>query len=140
MSNDLLDTLFQQITLTTALEERFGPGRIWPLRIRAAHAQLRHLEELLGETRYGTFLDCATRALDQHAASPEPRELPTAHLGRELYRTDIPGTLPESDVVWAVLFGLTMMLPHEEYESVVRAAAEAKARDAARSRTRIELD
>ncbi|MDI3424066.1 hypothetical protein [Streptomyces luteolus] len=140
MSNDLLDTLFQQITLTTVLEERFGSSRAWPLRVRVAHAQLRQLEELLGDAPYGTFLDCGVRALDQYAASPEPRELPTAHLGRELYRTDIPGTLEESDVAWAVLFGLTMMLPYEEYECVVRAAAEARARDAAQSRSRIELD
>ncbi|MFM9370739.1 hypothetical protein [Streptomyces sp. Da 82-17] len=140
MSNDLLDTLFQQITLTAALEERFGSSRQWPLRIRTAHAQLRQLEELLGEARYGTFLDCADRALTRHAESPEPRELPTAHLGRELYRTDIPGTLEESDVAWAVLFGLTMMLPHDEYESVVRAAVAARERDASQRRSHIELD
>ncbi|MDI3404954.1 hypothetical protein [Streptomyces cavernicola] len=140
MSNDLLDTLFQQITLTTVLEERFGPSRRWPLRIRAAHAQLRQLEEILGEARYGTFLDCAGRALDRYAESPAPRELPTAHLGRELYRTDIPGTLEESDVAWGILFGLTMTLPYHEYECVVRAVAEARVRDAAQSPSRIELD
>ncbi|MGW0904235.1 hypothetical protein [Streptomyces sp. NPDC002853] len=125
MTYDPLDEMFRRIDLTQAMEEQFGISRDWPLRLRAAHAQLEQLRRLLGDTDYGTFTESAVEAVRRHAESQEPKDLHSHYLGRELHERE--QTLGEdaAHVAWGIACGLTVLLDDELYEEVITTAAAA---------------
>ncbi|GAB2795817.1 hypothetical protein ACWGJ2_22115 [Streptomyces sp. NPDC054796] len=132
--SDLLDALENQAFLTDALEEHFGRPRGWPLRIRAACAQLRSLHHLMGEADYAAFLDCVVRALD-HQREPfaefpsRPYSTCLAQALKERYGERVPET---AEVAWHTVLGLCSLLGDEDFDRVMLAAACAKAGGEAR--------
>ncbi|MGW7081410.1 hypothetical protein [Streptomyces sp. NPDC054866] len=125
MTYDPLDEMFRRIDLTQAMEEQFGISRDWPLRLRAAHAQLEQLRRLLGDTHYETFAKSAVEAIRRRAESRGPKDLHSQYLGRELHEQE--QTLGEdaAHVAWGIACGLTVLLDDELYEKVITTAAEA---------------
>ncbi|MEV6757622.1 hypothetical protein [Streptomyces sp. NPDC051214] len=125
MTYDPLDEMFRRIDLTQAMEERFGISRDWPLRLRAAHAQLEQLRRLLGDADYETFTDSAVEAVRRRAEGQGPKDLHSHYLGRELHERE--QTLGEdaAHVAWGIACGLTVLLDDELYEEVITTAAAA---------------
>lgn len=125
MTYDPLDEMFRRIDLTQAMEEQFGISRDWPLRLRAAHAQLEQLRRLLGDTHYETFAHSALEAVRRRAESQGPKDLHGHYLGLELHEQE--HTLGEdaAHVAWGIACGLTVLLDDELYEKVITAAAAA---------------
>ncbi|MGW5738444.1 MULTISPECIES: hypothetical protein [Streptomyces] len=125
MTYDPLDEMFRRIDLTQAMEERFGTSRDWPLRLRAAHAQLEQLRRLLGDAHYETFTHSAVEAVRRRAESQGPRDLHGQYLGRELHeREQILGE-DAAHVAWGIAWGLTVLLDDALYEQVIDTAAAA---------------
>lgn len=125
MTYDPLDEMFRRIDLTRAMEERFGVSRDWPLRLRAAHAQLEQLRRLLGDADYVTFMESAVEAVRRRSESEGPKDSHGHCLGRALHERE--RTLGEdaAHVAWGIACGLTVLLDDELYEKVIATAAEA---------------
>ncbi|PVC73497.1 hypothetical protein [Streptomyces sp. CS081A] len=117
--------LERQHALQRALESRFGRPTDWPLKIQVAHQQLQTLQQLIGDD-YNTFIRYAQRAVEERRGersggiSTDRRE----RFGLLLH--DGAHALPETlQAVWAVNFGLEILLDNEQYEQLIDAAAEA---------------
>ncbi|MEE1813520.1 hypothetical protein PUR59_00445 [Streptomyces sp. SP18ES09] len=125
---DFADTLQHQHALQHALEARFGRPATWPLKIQAAYRQLEALPQLIGDDYYNTFIRYAQRAVEERrgetgwSISQERRERFGLLLHEGAYA--LPDTL---QIVWAVNFGLEILLQNEQYEQLIDAAAEAAA-------------
>ncbi|MFI6092965.1 hypothetical protein [Streptomyces sp. NPDC051218] len=125
MTYDPLDEMFRRIDLAQAMEEQFGNSRDWPLRLRAAHAQLEQLRRLLGDSPYETFAASAVEAVRRRAESQGPRDLHSQYLGRELHEQEHILGEDAAHVAWGIASGLTVLLDDELYEKVITVAAAA---------------
>lgn len=125
MTYDPLDEMFRRIDLTQAMEDQFGTSRDWPLRLRAAHAQLEQLRRLLGESHYETFAASAAEAVRRRAQTQGPKDLHSQYLGQELHERELTLGEDAAHVAWGIASGLTVLLDDELYEKVIAAAAAA---------------
>ncbi|MFH8484602.1 hypothetical protein [Streptomyces longisporoflavus] len=123
MTYDPLDVMFRRIDLTQAMEDQFGTSRVWPLHLRAAHAQLEQLRRLIGDAHYETFTDCALEAVRRREAGQGQGELHSHYLGRELHQQGLALGEGAAQVAWGIACGLTVLLDDDQYEKVITAAA-----------------
>ncbi|MFI8294300.1 hypothetical protein ACIGBL_35000 [Streptomyces sp. NPDC085614] len=114
--------------LTTALEARIGPTTQWPIRIRAAHAQLTTMRQLMG-TDYRPFLSLAHQAIAEHRQAKHRSVHVTfdrrRHLGLLLYPQGRPNRPDTLRVGWALNYTLELLLDDREYETLIEAAIQA---------------
>jgi hypothetical protein len=122
---DFAQMLDRQHALQRALEACFGRPADWPLKIQVAYQQLQTLQGLIGDD-YTTFIRYAQQAVEEgrgecsRSISIERRE----RFGLLLHDGAYP--LPEIfQTLWAVNFGLELLLDNEQYEQLIDAAAEA---------------
>ena len=125
MTFDMADRMAQRAHTTRAFEDVFGNCHSWPLIIRAAHAQLDQLEDLIGADRFRDLMECAEEGITDRTRLGRS-DLHPPYLGRALYRRHgDDDKSEEAQVAWGIMFGLSVLRPEETYERVVLAAARA---------------
>lgn len=112
-----------QRELLEALEESFGPVHQWDAKLTAAHAQLRTLRTVLGESDYLVYVDHLAAAIEAGSRRQFSRWLFREHLGRAL--TASFGEREINDVAWAATISLELLLDTNGLELFARAARQA---------------
>lgn len=111
--------------LTQALETRLGPAPAWPIKVKAACAQLDTMRKLMGDD-YPLFLYLARQAIEKHQEAKNHVGFDRRrHLGLLLYPE---GPISQTDTLkvgWAINYSLELLLDDSEYEAVIKSAIEA---------------
>ncbi|MFF9118229.1 hypothetical protein ACF09Y_21965 [Streptomyces massasporeus] len=110
--------------LVLALQKIHGPCDMWPVKIKAAHAQLIHLESLAPHV-YAPALQCAVEATYSEAAQPSRWDFLGWQRQRAFERCFGKGPDPAVDVAFLTCRFLVDLLGPEQYRAFVSAAWEA---------------